>query len=251
MQKYWKGYGCLIANKQIYLQQFGSYGANTKSDQVGTWFLHIFLTEWTFDKSLIKFIQGVQKIWTGHKIHGSNLQWPWPWAGQAGTWVLHIILMGWTFDPSFMIFIPGFQKICTGHKIHGSNLLTLLVTLTLSRPGWNMGYAHRLHRLSIWLKFHEILSRGSEDMNRTQNTWSSNTTGDLDLEPAMLEHGFYLSSCQISNHYISKLRDQLYCMIHFRLPESWKIVSDIRSGKMWTSVGPKQILSDQNMLRIK
>jgi hypothetical protein len=52
-----------------------------------------------------------------------------------------------------------------------------------------MGSEHRLDGLNISLKFHDIHSRGSEDMNRTQNTWLkfSNTTGDLDLEPARLE----------------------------------------------------------------
>jgi hypothetical protein len=59
-----------------------------------------------------------------------------------------------------------------------------------------MGSAHRLHGLNIALKFHEIHSRGSEDMNRAGNIWlkSSNTTGDLDLEPAKLKHGFCTSS---------------------------------------------------------
>jgi hypothetical protein len=40
------------------------------------------------------------------------------------------------------------------------NLQTPLVTLTLSRPGWNMGSAHRLDGETICLKFHEIPSRG-------------------------------------------------------------------------------------------
>jgi hypothetical protein len=95
-----------------------------------------------------------------------------------------------------MKFLLGVQKIWTGHEIHGSYLQTPLVTLTFSWPGWNMGSAHRLHGLSIWLKFHEIPSRGSEDMNRTWSTWfkSSNTTGDLDLGPARLEHGFCMST---------------------------------------------------------
>jgi hypothetical protein len=55
-----------------------------------------------------------------------------------------------------------------------------------------MGSAHCLDGLNISLKFHDIHYRGSEDMNRTQNTWfkSSNTTGDLDLEPARMKHGF-------------------------------------------------------------
>jgi hypothetical protein len=61
-----------------------------------------------------------------------------------------------------------------------------------------MGSAHRLNGLNISLKFHDniIHSRGSEDMNQTRNTWfkSSNTTGDLDLELARLEHGFCMSS---------------------------------------------------------
>jgi hypothetical protein len=85
-----------------------------------------------------------------------------------------------------MKLIPGVQKICTGHEIHGSNLQTPRVTLTLSQPGWNMSSAHRLDGLNISLKFHDIHFRGSEDMNRTRNTWfkSSNSTGDLDLEPA-------------------------------------------------------------------
>jgi hypothetical protein len=70
------------------------------------------------------------------------------------------------------------------------------VTLTLSWLGWNMGSAQRLDRLNIWLKFHDIHSRGSEDINQTRNTWfkSSNTTGDRDLELARLEHGFCTSS---------------------------------------------------------
>jgi hypothetical protein len=59
-----------------------------------------------------------------------------------------------------------------------------------------MGSAHHLDGLNISIKFHDIHSRGSEDMNWTRNTWlkSSNTTGDLDLEPARLEHGFCTSS---------------------------------------------------------
>jgi hypothetical protein len=94
-----------------------------------------------------------------------------------------------------MIFIPGVQKIWTRHENHGSNIQTPLVTLTLNRPGWNMGSVRRLDGLNISLKFHDIHSRRSEDMNQTQNTFKySNTTGDLDLEPARLEHGFCTSS---------------------------------------------------------
>jgi hypothetical protein len=70
------------------------------------------------------------------------------------------------------------------------------MTLTLSQPGWNMGSAHRPDGLNISLKFNDIHSTGSKDMNLTRNTWFkfSNTTGDLDLEPARLEHGFCTSS---------------------------------------------------------
>jgi hypothetical protein len=70
------------------------------------------------------------------------------------------------------------------------------MTLTLSQPGWNMGFVHLLDGLNIWSKLHDIHYRGSKDINRTQNTWfkSSNITGDLDLEPVRMEHGFCTSS---------------------------------------------------------
>jgi hypothetical protein len=59
-----------------------------------------------------------------------------------------------------------------------------------------MGSAYCLDGVKISLKFHEIHPRGSEDMNRTRNTWfkSSNTTVGLDLELATLKHGFCMSS---------------------------------------------------------
>jgi hypothetical protein len=70
------------------------------------------------------------------------------------------------------------------------------VTLTLSQQDWNIGLALCPNEVNIWLKIHEIPSRGLEVTERTQNTWFKllNTTGDLDLDPAMLEHVFCTSS---------------------------------------------------------
>jgi hypothetical protein len=57
---------------------------------------------------------------------------------------------------------------CSG-KFQSIGLLKHQSALTLSQPGWNMGSAHQVHELNISLKFHDIHSRGSEDMNWTRN----------------------------------------------------------------------------------
>ena len=43
---------------------------------VDLWVLHIVSLRQTYDQSLKKILPGVQEIWSGHEIQGSN---PWPW----------------------------------------------------------------------------------------------------------------------------------------------------------------------------
>ncbi len=150
------------------------------------------------------------------KVSWNSIQWFWNYGRDTHCMTL-------TFDPTPVIWTLSQHSWNKGsahclnevniwpkfHEIQSSSLEVIeqirntwfklsrqLVTLTLSQPCWNMGSAHCLDGMNIWLKFDKIHSRGSEDMNRTQNTWFkfSNTTGDLDLVPTRLEHGFCTSS---------------------------------------------------------
>ena len=56
-----------------------------------------------------------------------------------------------------------------------------------------MGSAHCLTKANIWPKFHENLSKGSGDMERTRKRWMTFNC-DLDLESASLSYRFYTSS---------------------------------------------------------
>ena len=101
---------------------------------------------------------------------GSNcLQfWPWSWVCIVELWVLHIISLRRTFDPNLINIFQRVQEIWSEHEIQSSNTWPFTVTLTLSRHAWVMGSAHRLTKANIWPKFHENLSKGSGDMERTR-----------------------------------------------------------------------------------
>lgn len=66
---------------------------------------------------------------------------------------------------SFTKFLQGLD-VMDRHETHAWNLWTPFVTLNLNRHGWNIC----LNEVSIWPKFHEILFRCLEVMERTQNT---------------------------------------------------------------------------------
>jgi hypothetical protein len=109
---------------------------------------------------------------------------------KLSSWAEHLTKVSWNSFYGSSSYGPNINLHKWKEKIYCSNLQTPLETLTLSWPGWNMGFACRVDGVNISLKFHEIHPRSSEDMNQTRYTWykSSNTTGDLDLEPATLEH---------------------------------------------------------------
>ena len=66
------------------------------------------------------------------------------------------------------------------------------MTLTLSRHVWVMGSARRLTKAKSWPKFHENLSKDSEDMEQTRKRWMTFHC-DLNLESASLSYRFYTS----------------------------------------------------------
>ena len=128
------------------------------------------------------------------KAQTSGLQlWPWPWVCIVELWVLHIISLRQTFDPNLINIFQRVQEIWSEHEIQGSNSWPLTMTLTLSRHAWVMGSAHHLTKANIWPKFHENLSKGSGDMERTRKRWMTFNC-DLDLESALLSYRFYISS---------------------------------------------------------
>jgi len=62
--------------------------------------------------------------------------------------------------------------------------------LTLNRPWSNIRTAHRLIVLDICAELFEITTKGSKDIERTQNTVIQCLTlnFDLDLEPTLIKH---------------------------------------------------------------
>jgi len=64
------------------------------------------------------------------------------------------------------------------------------VTLTLNQPWSNLGTPHRLIILDICAKLFVNPTRGSKDIERTQNTVIQclNLDCDLDLEPTLVKH---------------------------------------------------------------
>ena len=89
----------------------------------------------------------------------------------AELWVLYIISLRQTFDPKLINIFQRVQEIWSEHEILGSNSWPLTVTLTLSQHAWVMGSAHCLTKANIWPKFHENLSKGSGDMERTRRCY--------------------------------------------------------------------------------
>ena len=125
------------------------------------------------------------------KPHTGGLQlWPWPGVCIVELWVLHIISLRRTFDPNLINIFQRVQEIWSEHEIQGSNLLLW------PWPRVSMLELRVLH--IAWLRqtfdqFHENLSKGSGDMERTterQMTFNC----DLDLESASLSYRFYTSS---------------------------------------------------------
>jgi hypothetical protein len=55
----------------------------------------------------------------------------------------------WMLNCKLTNISPAVWKLWSKYEIHGSNLQRQLVTLTLSRPGWNMGSAHHLDGMNI------------------------------------------------------------------------------------------------------
>ena len=115
------------------------------------------------------------------------------------TWSLHcwVILLRRTFDPNLINIFQRVQEIWSEHKIQGSNLWPLTVTLTLSRHACVMGSAHRLTKANIWLKFHENLSKGSGDMERTRDGWPSIVTLTLSLHRWFIGSTHHLTKANI------------------------------------------------------
>ena len=118
------------------------------------------------------------------KAQTGGLQlWPWPWVCIVELWVLQITSLRRTFDPNLINIFQRVQEIWSEHEIQGSNSWPFTVTLNLSRHAWVMGSAHRLTKANIWPKFHENLSKGSGDMERTRkNRWPSIVTLTLSLQ---------------------------------------------------------------------
>ena len=128
------------------------------------------------------------------KAQTGGLQlWPWLWVCIVELRILHIISLRWTFDPNLINIFQRVQEIWSEHEIQGSNSWPVTVTLTLSRHAWIMGSAHRLTKANIWPKFHENLSKGSGDMERTRKRRITFNC-DLDLESASSSYRFYTSS---------------------------------------------------------
>ena len=119
--------------------------------------------------------------------------WPWSWVCIVELRVLHITSLRQTFDLNLINIFQRIQEIWSKHEIQGSNSWPFTVTLTLCRHAWVMGPTHRLTKANIWPKFHEKLSKGSGDMERTRERRMTFNC-DLDFESALLSYRFYTSS---------------------------------------------------------
>ena len=127
------------------------------------------------------------------KIQGTS--W-WP-STVTLTMSLHCWVMGSAHHLTKANIWPKFNKYLSkgsGDMVWTWNSRLKLVTLTVTstrQHAWVMGSAHRLAKTNIWPKFHENLSKGSEDMERTRRRMTFKC--DLDLESASLSYRFYTS----------------------------------------------------------